>query len=57
MKVKTKLGMRYNFKLVKWDDDVSKEQQELDHPEQHPKCAEIMEWTLGSPAKTTYKRD
>lgn len=44
------------FRLIKWDADTAPEKA-VEHPENDPRCAEILEWELGGPLKTIYKKE
>ena len=52
---KMKAGSKRSFKLIKWDAEIAPEP--MPNPESDPRCAEIVEWELGGPTRTTYKRD
>ena len=47
--------VKRSFKLIKWDAEVAPDP--MPHPEQDPRCAEIIEWELGGPQKQIYKRE
>lgn len=44
------------FRLIKWDAEQAPEKA-VEHPEQDPRCAEILEWELGGPLKQIYKKE
>lgn len=54
MKVKVPIAAKGKFQLIKWDCEVVPE---VKDPQQDPRCREIIEWELGGPKKTIYKKE
>ena len=55
MKAKKRVGLKQTFQLVKWDGDVPG-CLEIEKPQDDPRCVEIVEWELGQPKTTVYKK-
>lgn len=58
MQLTAKTRTKKVFRVIKWDEPKPElVPVGIDHPEKDPRCAEIIEWEMGGPQKTIYKRD
>jgi hypothetical protein len=57
VKVRVPLQGKYKYRLVKWEGDAPANWKEIETPQAHPQCLEVLEWTRNEPIKTTYKRE
>lgn len=55
-RAKLPIPTKGKFRLIKWDCDTAPEK-ETENPQQDPRCREIIEWEMGGPKKTIYKKE